>query len=90
MRVLETRRPGAGIRATGVEDHRTQPARGQHLLCPQHRSGLDLVAGEHSGGRVIRALVEDQRKVEVAGRLDTGGHPRGTKTGRGGNALRMQ
>ena len=41
------------------------PAGRHHLLRPQHRGGLDLVAGEHRGRRVVGTLVEDQRQVAV-------------------------
>ena len=64
--VLEAARSGAGVGAAGVEDHRAQPAGGQHLLGPQHRRGLDLVAGEHPGGGVVGSLVEHQREVASA------------------------
>ena len=43
---------------------RSRPV-GEHLLGPQHRRGLDLVAGEHPGGRVVGSLVEDQREVRA-------------------------
>ena len=64
--VLEPARSGAGVGAAGVEDHRAQPPGGQHLLGPQHRRGLDLVAGEHPGGRVVGPFVEHQRQVASA------------------------
>ena len=48
--VLEAAGPGAGVGAAGIEHHRAQPTGGEHLLRPQHRRGLDLVAGEHAGG----------------------------------------
>ena len=63
-------------------------AGGQHLLGPQHRRGLDLVAGEHAGGRVVGSFVEDQREVAVPGCLDAGGDAGGPEPGRRGDALR--
>ena len=50
VRGLETLRPRARVRTAGVEDDRPQPAGDEHLLRPQHRRRLDLVAGEHPGG----------------------------------------
>ena len=44
MGVGEAVRAGAGVGAAGVQDHRLQPAVGQHLLGPEHRGGLDPVA----------------------------------------------
>ena len=77
VRGLETFRPGARVRTAGVEDDGPQPAGGEHLLRPQHRGRLDLVAGEHAGGGVRGAVVDDQREVEAAGGLDPGGDPGG-------------
>ena len=34
-------------------------------LRPQHRRGLDLIAGEHARGRVVGPLVENQREIRV-------------------------
>ena len=62
------RRAGACVGAAGVQDHRAQPAGGQHLLRPQHRRGLDLVAGEHRGGGVVGSLVEHQRQIRLCRR----------------------
>ena len=45
---------------------------GQHLLRPQHRRSLDLVAGEHAGRGVLGSLVEHQCQIRLAARLDTG------------------
>ena len=51
---------------------RSAPA-GEHLLRPQHRRGLDLVAGEHAGGGAAGAVVDDEREVEPPAVLDPGG-----------------
>ena len=85
--VLEAAGSGAGVRAAGVQDHRAQPSGGQHLLRPQHRRGLDLVAGEHACGAVVGALVEHQRQVQRAGRLDARGDAGGAETRGRGDAL---
>ena len=85
--VLEPLRAGAGVGATGVEDHGAQPSGGQHLLRPQHRRGLDLVAGEHARGAVVGSLVEHQRQVERAGCLDAGCDSGGAEAGGRGDAL---
>jgi len=88
--VLEAGRPSAGVGAAGVEDHRTQLTGCQHLLRPEHRRGLDLIAGEHPSGRVVGSLVEDQREIPGARCLDPGGDPGGAKPRRRGDALRAQ
>ena len=87
VRVLEAQRPGAGIGATGIEDHGAQPPGGQHLLRPQHRRGSDLVAGEHSRSGVVGALVEHQGQVERAGCLDACRDPCGAEPRRRGDTL---
>ena len=76
---LEALGTRAGVRPAGVEDDGAQPPGGQHLLRPQHRRGLDLVAGEHAGGRVRRAVVDDQGEVEGAGGLEPGRHAGGAE-----------
>src|SRR5690606_14062926 len=67
-----------------------QPPGGQHLLGPQHRRGLDLIAGEHPGRGVVRPLVEHQRQIQRAGGLDAGGDPGGAEAGGCGDALGPQ
>ena len=79
--VLEARGPVQALAPPELRIDRTQPPGGQHLLGPQHRCGLDLVAGEHARRGVVGALVEHQREVQRAGGLDTGGDPGGPETG---------
>ncbi|SKY78697.1 Uncharacterised protein [Mycobacteroides abscessus subsp. abscessus] len=90
VRVLEAQRSGTGVGATRIEDDGAQPAGGEHLLAPQHRRSLDLVAGEDACRRVVGALVEDQREVGGAGSLDTGGDSRRTEPERCCHALIAQ
>ena len=66
---------------------RAQPPGGEHLLGPQHRCGLDLVAGEHARGGVVGALVEHQRQIGRAGRLDARGDAGGAEARGRGDAL---
>ena len=79
--VLEAHRAGAGVGAAGVEHDCAQTSGGEHLLRPQHRRGLDLVAGEHGRGGVVGTLVEHQREVERTGSLDARRDSGGPETG---------
>ncbi len=73
--VLEPGRAGTGVGPTGVEDDRLDHAGLEHLLAPQHRRGLDPVAGEDGGGGGVRPVVDDQRDIGFAGGLQPGGDP---------------
>ena len=84
--VREPVRSGAGIGAAGVEHDGPRAAVGQDLLRPQNRRRLHPVCGEHSGGSVERAVVDDQGEVPAAGRLQTGGHSGGPEALRCGHA----
>ena len=53
--VAEALRAGAGVGAAGVEHDRAEPPAAEHLLAPQHRRGLDPVAGEDAGRGVVAA-----------------------------------
>ena len=85
--VLKAHRPGAGVGTAGVEHDCAQTSGGEHLLRPQHRRGLDLVAGEHGRGGVVGTLVEHQREVERTGSLDARGDSGGPETGGRGHTL---
>ena len=67
--------PGAGVRAAGVEDHRVDPAVGDDLPGPDHRRGLHPVAREDRRGRAAGAVVDHERDVRPAARLEPGRHP---------------
>ena len=49
----------------------------QHLPRPHHRRGLDPVAGEHPGGRLVRSVVEHQGQIRLAAGLQPGGDTAG-------------
>jgi hypothetical protein len=82
VRVPEALRAGAGVGAARVEDHGADDAALEHLLAPEHRSGLDPVAGEDGGRRVVGAVVDDQGDVGIAAGLEPGsdtGGPEATR-----------
>ena len=64
--VGEPGRPGAGVRAAGVQHDGAQPAVGDDLARPQHGRRLDPVRREHRGGDVGRTVVDDEGEVEPA------------------------
>ena len=69
---LEAVGAGVAVGAAGVEHDRADDAVPDDLLAPQHRVGLAAVGGEDAGGVVARAVVDDQRDVLGAGRLEPG------------------
>ena len=78
--VLEALGPGAGVGAAGVEDDGARPLAGQHLPAPEHRRGREAVGGEDGGRGVVRAVVEDDGDVGVAGGLEPGGDAGGARS----------
>src|SRR5690606_31761267 len=76
---------GAGVGAAGVQDHGAGAAVGDGPTRPLHGSGLDAVGGEHGGGDVARAVVEDEGEVLLGGGLDAGGEADGAETAGAGD-----
>jgi hypothetical protein len=83
--VLEAGGAGAGVGATAVEHHGIRPSVGDGGARPGDRRGLDPVAGEHRGGVVVGAVVDDERHVRSAGGLQAGGDARGPEAAWGGD-----
>src|SRR5699024_3230219 len=57
------------------------------LAGPQHRGGLDPVGGEHRGGGVTGAVVDDEGEIDGAGGLQAGGETDGAEAAGGGDRL---
>ena len=66
--------PAGPVQALAPPELRTtaRAAVGDGLLAPQHRARPAPVAGEDGGGRVARAVVDDEREVGAAARLEPG------------------
>src|SRR5207248_4522518 len=62
-----------------VEDHCAQPATREHLLGPQDGCGLDPVARHDSGRGKCRPVVDHDRDVGIAVRLQPGSYPGGAE-----------
>ena len=76
VRVEEALCAGAGVGPAGVEHHGVDAAVGDHLARPRDGSGLDAVAREDRRGVVVGAVVDDEREVGGATRLEAGGDAR--------------
>ena len=63
VRVLEALGSGAGVGAAGVQDHGLELAGLEDLLGPEHRRGLDPVAGEHGGRGAVGPVVDHEGQV---------------------------
>ena len=70
---LEALGAGVAVGAAGVQDHGAHHPVLDDLLAPEHRVGLATVGGEHRRGGEVRAVVDDQRQVLGARRLQPGG-----------------
>src|SRR5690606_10734863 len=86
VRVGESGGAGAGGGAAGVEQYGADPAALGDLLGPEHRGGLDPVAGEDGGGGAGRPVVDDDGDVPGAVGLDAGCDAGGTETAGCGDA----
>ena len=84
--VLESERPGAGVGAAGVERDGPDPAARRDLLRPEHRGGLDPVAGEHGRGGLRRPVVDHHGDVTLTGRFQAGRDTGRAESERGGDA----
>ena len=77
--------PGGPVQALAparVEDDCPQPPVADHLPGPQHRSCRKTVGGEHAGGGIQGAVVDDERHVRRATRLESCCYARGPEPGR--------
>ncbi len=79
-------RAGAGIGVARVQHDPDQLAALDDLLRPYHRCSLDAVAGEDAGGGTKRSVVDHQRDVAAATRLDARGNACCPKALRRGHA----
>src|SRR6185437_9409325 len=73
MRVLKPEMTSAGIGVSSVQRNGNDLAGLEHLLRPQHRRGLDAVAGKNSGCGELRPVVHDQRDIGATTWLDSRG-----------------
>src|SRR5690606_27603938 len=86
VRGLEPLGAGVAVRPAGVEHDRLHDPVLDDLLAPQHRVGLAPVGGEDAGGVEPRALVDDEREVGGAARLEAAVDAGGHEPGGGGHA----
>src|SRR5699024_7142032 len=79
---------GGHIGPAGVEHHGTGLAAAGHLAAPLHRCAHHTVGGEHTGGHVLRAVVDHEGQIGAAGGSQPGGDTGSSEALRGGDGHR--
>ena len=72
VRVEEAQSPGAGVGTAGVEHDGVGAAVDDDLARPRDGGRLDAVAREDGGRVVVGPVVDDEREVGAAARLEAG------------------